>query len=1113
LGEIDLSAPGRAQARRERKPLFVYQENAFMKSRSKSFFNISTVVALAASLLGGGLSATPAHADSSFVYFAVPGGMTTGLCDTWANGCTLVRALSLATGVGDRVWVKAGVHKPDVSDPGNAALSFNILPGQAVYGGFDGTETLVTERDPAANVTILSGDIGSDDTNTDGNNIDETWNDIVPGNSYHVVYMNGTSTPIHTYDTVLDGFTITGGYANLGGSNYGGGLRCNASSSGECSPALSQLTFSGNRAEYGGAIFNEGPSGGVSSPTLSDVTFNGNHANSWGGAIYNWGNAGTSSPSLINVTFSGNSAVGYGGAILNDGQSGGTSSPGLTNVTFSGNSADVAGGAMTSFAPTGTSSPTLNNVILWGDIAPDGPEVYDFGGTPTIDYSVVDGGCGSISSATCGTGNLSADPKLDPSGPANNGGSTRTIALMYGSSAIDVGTTCSAFDQRGLARPVNSICDIGAYEAPTQVSVPGTCYVDAHASGTPGGGTSWPDAYIHLQAALADAQCTEIWVADGLYLPGAHVSDSFNVLPDVAVYGGFAGGETLRTARAPATNVAVLSGDIDNNDTNKDIDGVTPTAGDIVGSNAYHIAVMDGTVTYIGTSTVLDGFTVTAGQATGSGGWKDLGGGLLCKGSGGQCSPLLAQLMIVGNKAKNGGGMFLSGAAGIASPTLTDVVFKANRATVGHGGGMYNEGFGGVSDPDMTNVTFAGNTANLLGGAMYNDGTFSGESSPSITNATFDGNSAGDSGGAMYNDGTGGTSAPLLAKITFSDNHAPSGGGGAMVNNGASPNLGNVTFFGNSAGYAGAMYNVALSGDSTAPSVMNSTFSGNTGGAIYNDSNGVSLAISLLLSNVILWGDTGIFPEIGNDTAFEDVTIDHSVIEGGCASILGGIVTCGAGNFSTNPNLDPGGLASNGGSSKTLALMAGSSAIDNGWDLVCPFGPVNGLDQRGVYRPQGPHCDIGAYEKELPAAEMIRVLPDPDSTVCPLPIVGVQVYILDSILSDTGSPDPVKTQLKLDGVDVSGLAMNMETLGSPVAQVIVRYTPAGDLALGLHDAMFTYPSPGGPRTRVWSFTVASIPCDVLAGGPIDALGAVDPSQTGPDGGGGAAPAPAGGRQP
>jgi hypothetical protein len=56
-------------------------------------------------------------------------------------------------------------------------------------------------------------------------------------------------------------------------------------------------------------------------------------------------------------------------------------------------------------------------------------------------------------------------------------------------------------------------------------------------------------------------------------------------------------------------------------------------------------------------------------------------------------------------------------------------------------------------------------------------------------------------------------------------------------------------------------------------------------------------------------------------------------------------------------------LANNGGNTQTMALLAGSPAIDAGNDIACADTPVNNESQNGVTRPQGSHCDIGAFEK------------------------------------------------------------------------------------------------------------------------------------------------------
>jgi hypothetical protein len=74
---------------------------------------------------------------------------------------------------------------------------------------------------------------------------------------------------------------------------------------------------------------------------------------------------------------------------------------------------------------------------------------------------------------------------------------------------------------------------------------------------------------------------------------------------------------------------------------------------------------------------------------------------------------------------------------------------------------------------------------------------------------------------------------------------------------------------------------------------------------------------------------------------------------------IAGDDTCGLTQPTDHPGVNPrlGPLADNGGPTATLALPPRSPAIDAGNDATCPSA-----DQRGVPRPQGPHCDIGAFE-------------------------------------------------------------------------------------------------------------------------------------------------------
>ena len=380
----------------------------FAKNSISCIFSVLFVVAFM-------LTVTPLQAD---VRYTKPAASGTGDCLSWANVCMLQTALTGALS-GDEIWVAAGTYKPTAETDRTA--TFQLIDGVAVFGGFAGTETARTQRDPALNVTILSGEIGA------AGNSD---------NSHHVVTGATGAT--------LDGFTITAGNANIDTSvcplGCGGGMLNNSSS-----PTLANVTFTGNSAVFfGGGMFNWNSS----SPALTNVTFTGNSVTSaYGGGMANWI---SSSPTLTNVTFTGNSAGYEGGGMHNKN----SSSPTLTNVTFTGNSAGY-GGAMANFD---NSNPAIRNTILWGNTAHHGAEIYTSGSFPVVSYSVMPDDLG------IGTNIITDDPLLGTLG--NYGGSTQTIPLLAGSSAINTGddAVCPATDQRGVSRPQGAHCDIGAFE-------------------------------------------------------------------------------------------------------------------------------------------------------------------------------------------------------------------------------------------------------------------------------------------------------------------------------------------------------------------------------------------------------------------------------------------------------------------------------------------------------------------------------------------------------------------------------------------------------------------------------------------------------------------------
>ena len=84
---------------------------------------------------------------------------------SWVNAYTSLQSALTAAVSGDEIWVAAGVYKPTAT--ADRTISFALKNGVGVYGGFAGTETMRSQRNPNVNVTALSGDIGMGGVTTD----------------------------------------------------------------------------------------------------------------------------------------------------------------------------------------------------------------------------------------------------------------------------------------------------------------------------------------------------------------------------------------------------------------------------------------------------------------------------------------------------------------------------------------------------------------------------------------------------------------------------------------------------------------------------------------------------------------------------------------------------------------------------------------------------------------------------------------------------------------------------------------------------------------------------------------------------------------------------------
>jgi chitodextrinase len=279
----------------------------------------------------------------------------------------------------------------------------------------------------------------------------------------------------------------------------------------------------------------------------------------------------------------------------------------------------------------------------------------------------------------------------------------------------------------------------------------------------------------------------------------------------------------------------------------------------------------------------------------------------------------------------------------------------ANNGAQG-GGAIYSHGTLAVSGS-----TFTGNsspaTTGTSGGAINSSGTLT------VTTSTFTGNTA-QEGGGVFNQNSA-----TITNSTFTSNSATIYGGGALLNAAGTETLVGDTFTGNSGPGGGAIDN------DTTLNITSSTFFNNTGGA--NGGGGVENFGTTTIRQSTLAGNTSPYgANIFNYTGFT-LSISMSIVSGGLTgSNCGGQApitdlgynldsssSCGfsASQHSlsnTQPQLDA--LAANGGPTQTMALPAGSPAVDA--IPAATAGCTGSTDQRGTARPQGSGCDIGAYE-------------------------------------------------------------------------------------------------------------------------------------------------------
>jgi predicted outer membrane repeat protein len=300
---------------------------------------------------------------------------------TWSNAYTHLQDALDNAGANDALWIAQGIYSPDNGSMDTAAYYFIASP-VALYGGFDGTETSLDQRDIDANETIISGDLAGDD---------------IPGN----YLANKSDNSLHLFfidsllgsPTVFDGLTLAGADAADNGdldvferagagiftfspievlnctfhdnfARNGGGVY--ASGAGTSGSSFVNNTFFFNRSTSQGAGIlisnsddvvvedctfedNQTARGALYPLSCGDVTIrnclfqNNVNPDGWGAAMFLWNNE---TVGVTNCDFISNAAAGSGGAIYVDGQDSEDDLVVFDSCLFQGNSCDGWGGAL-----------------------------------------------------------------------------------------------------------------------------------------------------------------------------------------------------------------------------------------------------------------------------------------------------------------------------------------------------------------------------------------------------------------------------------------------------------------------------------------------------------------------------------------------------------------------------------------------------------------------------------------------------------------------------------------------------------------------------------------------------------------------------------------------
>ena len=613
------------------------------------------------------------------------------------------------------------------------------------------------------------------------------------------------------------------------------------------------------------------------------------------------------------------------------------------------------------FHVTGVFTATISEVTIRNGSAAEGAGILNGGGTLTLSNSaimdnVASGQAGGILNQTLATSSLT----LNSSTVSGN-------AAPYGGGISSGG----AVTMNGSAVSGNSasIEGGGIYNYLSTVTLNGFSAISDN-SAFRGGGIFNNGGTVTLDSSTFSGNSAAL-SGGGIYnyASGTLILNSSTVSGNTAADTGGGilnnGGTATLNSSTVSGNSATFAGGVFNNA------ALTLTDATVSGNTASS----DGGGMYNGGTATLSGSTVSANSATGGGGIYNAPGG----------NATLYSSTVSGNVAAYSGGIL--NAAGAILSLQSNTTISGNTAS-SEGAGIGNNGTLGI-----LNSTVSGNSAGTRGGGIFHSGEI-----VAIDGGTVSGNTAVTDGGGVYND----VGLVYLIRGTVAGNSATYGGG---IFNLGTLELTDTTVSNNTAYGGGGIVNFTVGSTVTLNSSTVSGNSANQGGGILNDDGAAALSSSTVSGNSALQGG-GIYNYGGGTAIHNNTIVANSPSGGNCGGPtavtssgynLSSDATCAFAAIgdrqNTNPLLGP--LALNGGPTRTHALLAGSPAAEAG-TFGCPA-----TDQRGVARPQGLRCDIGAYE--APDTDLDGVpdpldLDDDDDTVpdaldsCPLVDEDVDGY-------------------------------------------------------------------------------------------------------------------------